>query len=118
MALLFNEQEFKIGTYDESVRDSFRRLLFVKIGEIPGLPEIGSRLYLYFHGPCDEEAANDILSEITFLIQTYEPRVTLKSLLVNFDGQTINVSIKYVINTDPTQQVREAQFYETKTLTA
>ena len=117
MALLFNEEEFKIGTYDESVRDSLRRLLFTWLGEIPGFPEIGSRLYLYFHGPCDEQAANDILEECTFLIQTYEPRVTLKKMLVNFDGHGIQIDINYVIINDPAQQDRTAQFYETKSLT-
>lgn len=118
MALLFNEEEFKIGTYDESVRDSLRRLLFTKIGEIPGLPEIGSRLHLYFHGPVDDESATDILNECTFLIQTYEPRINLNGILVNFDGNAILIQIKYTIKADTTNQDRTAEFYETKTVTA
>lgn len=118
MALLFNEEELKIGTYEESVRDSLRRLIFTKIGEILGFPEIGSRIYLYFHGPVDEQSAADILEEITFLIQTYEPRINLKSVLVNFDGVGVEIQIKYVIIADPSKQDRTATFYETKTVTA
>lgn len=116
MALLFNEEEFKIGTYEESIRDSLRRLLFTKIGSIPGLPELGSRLYLFFDEPSDEISANDILSEIQFLIETYEPRIALKSLLVDYDGNGIIVNIKYTINTDTNGEVRSAEFYETKSI--
>lgn len=117
MALLFNEEELKIGTLEESIRDSLRRLLFTKIGEIPGLPDIGSRLYLYFDEPADEVSANDILNEVQFLIENYEPRITTTALLVDYDGNGVIVEIKYIINSDPTQTERFAEFYETKSLT-
>lgn len=118
MALLFNEEELKIGTLEESIRDSVRRLLFTKIGEIPGLPEIGSRLHLFFDQPADEITANDILDECTFLIENYEPRITLRAILVDFNGNGVIVQIKYVIDDDAADIEREAEFFQGNTVEA
>lgn len=66
----------------DAVKKSIRNLVMTMTGEIPFLPEFGSRLYRLLFEPIDAITTAMIESELRASITTFEPRVSIRNLVV------------------------------------
>ena len=75
-------EKIKISEDEELISAHLERLIFTPINSIPGFPGIGSRVPSFFWEPGDQELVEDILQEISLLVQAYEPRISTNSIKV------------------------------------
>lgn len=94
-------------SYDEmAVIRSIRNLLLTKNYERPFQPNIGSGVEMMLFEPVDFLTAQSLRSEIQSVIENFEPRVTIDSILVTADpdNNLYDVSLQFFIgnNVEPT----------------
>jgi hypothetical protein len=90
------------------------RLFFTQEGGILGHPDWGSRIIDYFYEPSDEENANEILNEMTFLLNERDSIVIdeLSVDLVAGEAGTNGVILKVnVFEDDSETEVQEIEFF-------
>ena len=94
---------------ENAIARSIRNLVFTVPGEKPFEPSIGSRVSALLFENFDSLTSSAIRVEIENTINSYEPRVDLRNVIVepNFDDNEFNVQIVYdIIGIDvPTQQL-------------
>jgi phage baseplate assembly protein W len=74
---------FGLLTDFESIRDNLRNIIFFRKGDYPDLPEFGIGLQDYLFDPGDELLRMALAQESRRQIAKYEPRITIRSLLVD-----------------------------------
>lgn len=94
-------------SYDEmAVIRSIRNLLLTKNYERPFQPNIGSGVEMMLFEPVDFLTAQSLRSEIQSVIENFEPRARIESILVTADpdNNTYDVSLQFFIgnNVEPT----------------
>lgn len=94
-------------SYDEmAVIRSVRNLLLTKNYERPFQPNLGSGIEMMLFEPVDFLTAQSLRSEIQTVIENYEPRVKIDSILVTADpdNNSYGVSLQFFIgnNVEPT----------------
>lgn len=82
-----------------AVKQSLRNLLFIRKGEKPFRPEIGSDLHKVLFEPMDfltVDLMRDIIKEV---IKKYEPRVTLQDVEINpqYDSNSYDVILYFYV---------------------
>ena len=84
---------------ENAIARSVRNLILTLPGEKPFQPEIGSRVTDMLFENMDKITANAIRGEIKNTLNNYEPRISLKEVMVepNFDDNEYNVTINYII---------------------
>lgn len=94
---------------ENAIARSIRNLVFTVPGEKPFEPNIGSRVSALLFENFDSLTSSAIRVEIENTINSYEPRVDLRNVIVepDFDNNEFNVQIIYdIIGIDvPTQQL-------------
>lgn len=94
---------------ENAIARSIRNLVFTVPGEKPFEPTIGSRVSSLLFENFDSLTSSAIRVEIENTINSYEPRVDLRNVIVepDFDNNEFNVQIIYdIIGIDvPTQQL-------------
>lgn len=94
---------------ENAIARSIRNLVFTIPGEKPFEPSIGSRVSSLLFENFDSLTSSAIRVEIENTINSYEPRVDLRNVIVepDFDNNEFNVQIIYdIIGIDvPTQQL-------------
>ena len=67
-------------------------------GESILLPEFGSgTLYEYLYSPMDKYLIQKIIRTVESMITTWEPRIRVKSIPIEYDDLTIKLTIYYDI---------------------
>jgi phage baseplate assembly protein W len=94
-------------SYDEmAVIRSVRNLLLTKNYERPFQPGIGSGIEMMLFEPIDFLTAQSLRTEIQTVIENFEPRVRIDSILVSADpdNNSYDVSLRFFIgnNVEPT----------------
>ena len=84
---------------ENAIARSVRNLILTVPGEKPFQPAIGSRVTEMLFENMDKITANAIRSEIKNTLNNFEPRISLKEVLVepDFDNNEYNVTINYII---------------------
>jgi len=82
-----------------AVKQSLRNLLFIRKGEKPFRPEIGSDLHKVLFEPMDfltVDLMRDIIKEV---IKKYEPRVNLQDVEINpqYDSNSYDVILYFYV---------------------
>jgi len=82
-----------------AVKQSLKNLLFIRKGEKPFRPEIGSDLHKVLFEPMDfltVDLMRDIIKEV---IKKYEPRVTLQDVEINpqYDSNSYDVILYFYV---------------------
>ena len=93
--------QLDVTTYEENVRNSIDIILQTRKGERCLEPQFGSGLQQFFFKNIDETLKGDIIDAVKFSLLNNEPRITVKSVDVEFtDLQSglIEVLITYVFN--------------------
>lgn len=90
---------FSDSEYKKLIRASLQRILMTEKGERVMLPEFGCDLNKYIFEPRDRILEVEIKAEIMQAIEKWEPRITIKSIDINFvNGNALVISIPYIIN--------------------
>jgi phage baseplate assembly protein W len=94
-------------SYDEmAVIRSVRNLLLTKNYERPFQPNIGSGVEMLLFEPVDFLTAQSLRKEVQIVIENFEPRVTIDSILVNAnpDNNSYDLYLRFFIgnNVEPT----------------
>ena len=84
---------------ENAIARSVRNLILTSPGEKPFQLNIGSRVTEMLFENMDKITSNLIRSEIENTLNNYEPRISLKEVLVepNYDDNEYNVTINYII---------------------
>jgi phage baseplate assembly protein W len=103
---------------DEAINESILNILYTRLGELPGLPEFGSRLYDFVFELADKELEFMFREEVIYVLRTWEPRITIKNVDVKIDEDYNKVICRlfYSLNTDIRDEVtsRTLSFTMTK----
>jgi phage baseplate assembly protein W len=71
----------------DAVRRAVKTLLLVNAGEVPFFPEFGTRLYRLLFEPMDAITTVLLEAEIRAVIDAYEPRAQIQTLVVTPDEE-------------------------------
>lgn len=84
---------------DQAVIASVRNLLLTKFYERPFKPTLGSNISQLLFEPVDFVTASILSKEITTTLTNYEPRVSIKEVIVtpDIDNYRYEVSLKFFI---------------------
>lgn len=82
-----------------AIKNSVMNLIMTVPGERFFNPNIGSRIYDLLFEPMDFITSNGIKSEVEYTIKAFEPRVSLKNVLVNedYDNNAYDIEIEYTV---------------------
>lgn len=78
---------FNIKKDREAIKQSIRNILLTRKGERPFSPSFGSPIYDYLFENLTFFMVVALKSEIQQAIETYEPRVTVQNVTVQYDNQ-------------------------------
>ena len=116
--LVLNDKKSSIVADKNYIGSRIERLLFTKSGDVLGYPDYGSLIDDFFHEPEDETTAEDLINEITFLFQSYEPDLEIEDISIEIlgtdsgqNGIIINMNI-YVIETNTLEEISIFKIYE------
>lgn len=98
-----NYKKFTL-TDRELVKRDLQNAFGIREGELPGRPEVGSKIWLYVDDPNDEETRVDIESEVRRIIEM-DPRLVLHEIITTFRENMIEVMVSLSIN--PETEVEE-----------
>ena len=90
------------STNENAINESIHNILFTKIGELPGLPTFGSRLYQFLFDLADDELEYMFRKEIEFVLETWERRIEIDEVIIkmDYDYNRIVIEIMYFIKKD------------------
>ena len=88
---------------DNSIKQSVKNLVLTRKGEKPFHPEIGSHIYTHLFDNMTVDTVVNIKTTIEDVINTYEPRVILSSVVVvaNPDQNVFDVTIIFRLINEP-----------------
>ena len=118
--LVFNNRDYSVKYNKDHLSARLERLLFVEKGAILGNPDFGSYLNELFHEPEDETLAEEIINEIIFLVQTYEPDLDIEDItaeILGTDSGQNGILIKMNIYIIPTETIEEIQIFKIQEIT-
>ena len=70
---------------EAAIKNSVYNILFTRIGEVPGLPDFGSRIYDFLFDLADHELLFMFRKEVEYVLKKWEPRIDIKSVDVKLD---------------------------------
>ena len=91
-------KKFSLTDRDLVKRD-LQNAFGIREGEVPGRPEIGSKIWLYVNDPNDDETRDEVESEVRRIIAG-DSRLELHELFTTFDENTIQVAVSLSIRPD------------------
>ena len=118
--LAFNNKDYSIKSDKDLLAARLERLLFIEHNEILGFPDFGSYLSELFHEPEDETIAEEIINEIIFLVQSYEPDLEIQDITAEILGTESGqngILIKMNIYILETQSVEEITIFKIQEIT-
>lgn len=83
----------------ELIKRDLTNAFGIRQGEVPGRPEVGSRIWQYVNDPNDEETRVDIESEVRRIIGI-DSRLELHEIVTTFSDNTIQVAVSLSILPD------------------
>jgi phage baseplate assembly protein W len=92
---------------DDTIHTSILNILYTRLGELPGLPEFGSRLYDFVFELEDQELELMFKEEVAYVLRKWEPRITIKNIDVKLDTDYNKVICRlfYSLNKDIRDEV-------------
>jgi phage baseplate assembly protein W len=112
---VLNSKNSSILSGNSYIAARLERLFFISEGEMLGNPDYGSRLIEFFHEPLDETTADDIINEISFLMQEREPEIELEDITVSIlnddsgsNGLIISLTVYNVVD----QETEVIEFFK------
>jgi len=91
-------KKFSLTDRDLVKRD-LQNAFGIRQGEMPGRPEVGSKIWLYVNDPNDAETRGDVEAEVKRIIEM-DSRLNLHELVTTFNENTIDVSVSLSIRPD------------------
>jgi|TARA_Y100000310_G_C20270485_1_gene617756 phage baseplate assembly protein W len=92
-----------------SISSSLKQLILTNKGERVMMPQFGTSLRSSVFSHMDESRKTELISEIRSAIATYEPRVVLKNLSLDFNNTmhqlTVSISFSTIEDVSTTQIV-------------
>lgn len=87
---------------EEAISYSINNIIFTKLGEVPGLPEFGSRIFDFIFELADYELEYMFKKEVEYVIERWEPRVEILDVKTSIDEDynRLNCEITYRLKKD------------------
>lgn len=91
--------DLSVLTNEKAIAQSLKNLLLTDFGEIPFDSRIGSGIRSLLFEPASEIVTYALKEKVLYVIQNYEPRITLKGINIKDDPETNSyvVDISYSI---------------------
>ena len=82
---------------NNAIKQSLKNLLLTNFYERPFRPSLGANLISRLFDSFTEGDVSEIREEVIEVIQSFEPRVTLRSVLVDFNevSETLTIEVEY-----------------------
>jgi len=89
---------------DVAINNSLNNIIGTTKGTMPGHPEFGCKIDKYLFELLDPMIIESIKIEVEYAIKRWEPRITIKSIIVNedLDYNRILINVIYNIKNDIT----------------
>jgi len=111
------DKKFTLTDYELIKRDLLNAFS-IRLGTMPGRPEVGSKIWEMVYDPNDDILKREIENEITRIINT-DPRAELQSIRVTQTHNTVNAETKVLIAPDSSTETLYFIFNtDTQTVTA
>jgi len=101
-------KKFSLVDFDLIKRDLLNAFL-IREGELPGRPEIGSKIWSFIFEPMVEEVRRGIELEVTNIVAG-DPRLRLKGMSIFTDEHTITVEIQVDVLPDISPETIKVSF--------
>src|SRR5689334_6025098 len=85
---------------DREIEEAIRIILATAPGERPMRPEFGCALHDFVFAPADAATAGQIAFEVRAALDRWEPRITVRDVLVTADpdeAATLHIDVRYTI---------------------
>jgi len=89
-------KKFTVTDRDLVIRDLLN-ILSIREGELPGKPDVGTRIWNFIFEANTPEVIRQITAEIQ-RITTYDPRVEVVDVVVSSLNNTVNLELVIIIN--------------------
>ena len=92
---------------EEAIKNSVYNIVFTRIGEVPGLPEFGSKIFDFLFDMADHELLFMFRKEVEYVIRKWEPRIELQKVDIKLDEDYNRVicNIFYILKKDIRDEV-------------
>ena len=92
-----NSGDLSTVSNENSITQSLKTLMFYNYYDVPFQPKLGSNIRAKLFDLIDDITTDFIKSDITLLIENYEPRVEVIDIVATTtkDNHGINVTLKY-----------------------
>jgi len=92
-------QDLSVLTNEKAVAQSLKNILLTEKGEIPFDPNFGSGIRTLLFEPVSEVVTITLKEKVLAAIKSYEPRISLKALLIKDDPDTNSyvIDISYTV---------------------
>jgi len=101
VAFSVGDHSLNLTKFEQNINDSIDLILHTRAGERSMEPQFGSGLQQFFFRKMDETLKGEMADAINVSLLQNEPRITVKSVLVEFKDQQngmVEISIDYVFN--------------------
>lgn len=98
-----NSSDYNLQNYNEvAIQTSVLNILNTRPGEVPGLPEFGSKIQDLVFNLADIELEIVLKNEIKYVLKRWEPRIEIIDVFVNmdYDYNRVGAKIEYKIKDD------------------
>lgn len=91
--------DLSVLTNEKAVAQSLKNILLTEQGEIPFDPNFGSGIRTLLFEPVSEVVTITLKEKVLAAIKSYEPRISLKALLIKDDPETNSyvIDISYTV---------------------
>jgi len=89
-------KKFTVTDRELVIRDLLN-ILSIREGELPGKPDVGTRIWNFIFEANTPEVVRQITAEVQ-RITTYDPRVELVDVVVSSIDNTVNLELVIIIN--------------------
>lgn len=93
-----NYKKFTLTDRDLVKRD-LQNAFNIREGQVPGRPEVGSKIWQYVNDPNDEDTRVDIENEVRRIIEI-DSRLELHEILTTFRDNTVQIAVSVSIIPD------------------
>ena len=91
--------DLSVLTNEKAVAQSLKNILLTEMGEVPFDPNFGSGIRTLLFEPVSEVVTITLKEKVLAAIKSYEPRITLKALLIKDEPETnsYTIDISYTV---------------------
>jgi phage baseplate assembly protein W len=103
-------KKFTVTDY-ELVKRDLLNMLSIREGELPGVPEYGTRMWNFIFESMSPDVERQIAREMDRIVK-YDPRIKLNDVIISTFENTVNLELVVVINPNINPEVINVRFDE------